>query len=167
MSKTDLRERAPRPQRPDEAPRRRERDRPDRGSSRKRAISRGTAVSLLVLLVAPAAALYRLSYSIDGRILFGYWAAISALTYILYVRDKRKAERDEWRTPELDLPIGELLGGWAAAFFAQRVIRHKISKTTYQWTFWSIVFLHQFVAIDYLLGWSLSRSAVGMLRSLL
>ena len=164
MSKTDLRERAPRPQRNDDVPRRREWERPERRSSRKRAISRGVALSLLLLLVAPAAALYRLSFSIDGRILVGYWAAISALTYILYLRDKRKAERDEWRTPELDLHIGELLGGWAAAFLAQRVIRHKISKTSYQWKFWSIVSAHQFVAMDYLLDWRLTQAAIGLLR---
>ena len=164
MSKTDLRERAPRSPRADDVSRRREQERPERGSSRKRAISRGVALSLLLLLVAPAAAIYRLSDSIDGRTLLGYWATISALTYILYLRDKRKAERDEWRTPELTLHIGEILGGWAAAFLAQRLIRHKISKASYQWKFWLIVFAHQFVAVDYLLDWRLTQAAIGLLR---
>ena len=159
MSRIDLREP---PQRASRAA-----DSSVRRSARKPALSRGAIFGLLLLLVAPAAALYRFSAFFDYRILFGGWIAICGITYILYLGDKRKAQREEWRTPEVHLHISEFLGGWPAAFLAQRLIRHKSSKASYQWKFWSIVALHQFVAIDYLLRWSVTRGAAGMLRSLL
>jgi uncharacterized membrane protein YsdA (DUF1294 family) len=118
------------------------------------------------LLIIPVAVIHRLSASFDFRYLVGYWVAISAITYFLYIRDKRKAERDEWRTPELNLHISELLGGWAAAFVAQRVIRHKISKTKYQWNFWAIVLVHQYVGLDFLVNWNLTRSVMRWIEGL-
>ena len=55
------------------------------------------------------------------------------------------------------LHLTELAGGWAAAFLAQRLYRHKSIKTSYQLSYWVIVLAHQFVAADALLGWKLSR----------
>lgn len=56
--------------------------------------------------------------------------------------DKRSAEKGEWRTPEWKLHSLELLGGFLGSFAAQRICRHKIKKTSYQITFWIIVFSH-------------------------
>jgi uncharacterized membrane protein YsdA (DUF1294 family) len=136
--------------------------RKQRAGDRKRLTGR-TVLLFLVLLIAPGAALYRISAAVDARILIGYLAAISALAWYLYVRDKRNAQRDEWRIPELNLHFVEFLGGWAAAFVVQRVIRHKISKSSYQWRFWFIILLHQYVAADYALDWRLSQGVLGLL----
>ena len=43
-------------------------------------------------------------------------------------------------------------GGWAAAYLAQRLFRHKTAKGSYQLVFWMIVLAHQAVAADYLSG---------------
>jgi uncharacterized membrane protein YsdA (DUF1294 family) len=51
----------------------------------------------------------------------------------------------------------ELLGGWPAAFLAQRYIRHKTKKLSYRITFWLIILFYQYVALDSLLGWKMTR----------
>jgi uncharacterized membrane protein YsdA (DUF1294 family) len=74
-------------------------------------------------------------------------------TCVLYWLDKRKAQRQKWRIPEAVLHISELVGGWASAYWAQRLFRHKNRKLSYQVVFWVIAILHQLLAYDYLDGW--------------
>jgi uncharacterized membrane protein YsdA (DUF1294 family) len=112
------------------------------------------------LLAAPVWALWRISAVLDGAILSGLWAAACLITYVLYWRDKRKAQTGGWRTPEATLHTAEFLGGWPAALLAQRTLRHKVSKRSYQLVFWTIVGVHQYVALDYLLGWKFARTAL-------
>ena len=92
------------------------------------------------------------------------WPA--AATLLAYRSDKRRAESGAWRIPESTLHLAELLGGWPGAFLAQRRFRHKISKTSYQIIFWGIVALHEAFAIDSLVGWRFTQSAVQFIRSL-
>jgi uncharacterized membrane protein YsdA (DUF1294 family) len=115
-------------------------------------------VSLLALLVLPFMALRQLATIFDGRLLAGGAVILSALTFALYRTDKNRAQSSEWRIPESTLHFCELIGGWPGAFIAQRTLRHKISKPSYQFTFWLIVLLHQWLALDSLLGWSMTQS---------
>ena len=94
----------------------------------------------------------------------GYAVVISGITFWLYWSDKRKAVGGEWRTPESVLHLAEILGGWPAAFLAQRALRHKISKTSYQATFWLIVVLHQAVALDSVTGWKMSQEIIRLMQ---
>ena len=89
-----------------------------------------------------------------------YGAVLSALTYWAYAVDKRRAEERLWRLPEARLHLLELLGGWPGAFLAQRRLRHKCSKGSYQVVFWLIVLAYQFAAFDSLQDWQLSRAAL-------
>jgi len=57
------------------------------------------------------------------------------------------------------LHLAELLGGWPGAFLAQRRLRHKCSKVSYQFAFWCIVGLFQLVSTDFILGHRLSAWA--------
>jgi uncharacterized membrane protein YsdA (DUF1294 family) len=84
---------------------------------------------------------------------FGGAVALSALTYFASARDKRKAQRGQWRTPESTLHLLELCGGWPGSFLAQHRFRHKLRKVSYQFTFWLIVAAHEAVAYDFLQGW--------------
>ena len=67
---------------------------------------------------------------------------MSALTFLLYAIDKRKAARSRWRIPENTLHLAELLGGAPGALLAQHFLRHKNRKLNYQVVFWLIVLLH-------------------------
>jgi uncharacterized membrane protein YsdA (DUF1294 family) len=70
------------------------------------------------------------------------YAAMSAVTFLVYVLDKRAARRGDRRTPEAALHALELLGGWPGAFLAQRLVRHKNAKVGYQIVFLLIVAIH-------------------------
>ena len=113
------------------------------------------------LLVLPGLALRQ--HGVDLRWAGGYAFAIGVATYWAYARDKRSAEQGYWRIQEANLHLLELLGGWPGAFLAQRRLRHKCSKRSYQVVFWLIVLAFQFVALDALLHWKLSQAAFGRL----
>jgi uncharacterized membrane protein YsdA (DUF1294 family) len=119
---------------------------------------------LCLLLVIPAWALSRLAPRIDWRVLLGAPVALSTFTFLAYRSDKRRAEAGEWRISESTLHLAGLIGGWPGAFLAQRKFRHKISKTSYQFAFWAVVLLHEFVAIDSLVDWKLTKHMVHVVR---
>ena len=88
----------------------------------------------------------------------GIYGLMSVVCFIAYYRDKRKALRRQWRTPEATLHLIELLGGWPGGLLAQWVLRHKIKKISYQVSFWSIALLHGLVWADVLLGHRMSQA---------
>ena len=88
----------------------------------------------------------------------GVMAVVSAITYGLYADDKNRAVTGAWRVPESSLHLAELLGGWPGAFLAQRRLRHKCSKASYQVVFWFIVVIFQIVAVDLMLDQRLSQA---------
>lgn len=85
-------------------------------------------------------------------LLFGIMGLMSLLTWFAYRSDKRRAGAGEWRIPEKELHLLELLGGWPGAFLAQRRLRHKTRKGSFQFVFIAIVLLHQLLAVDVILG---------------
>lgn len=82
-----------------------------------------------------------LLFAIPIQILYLYLAT-SALTLLLYAKDKWAAKRDAWRTPEGTLHLLSLLGGWPGALIAQQLLRHKSSKQEFQVMFWVTVVLN-------------------------
>jgi len=75
-------------------------------------------------------------------LVLGAYAVMSAVAFIFYALDKRAARLGRPRTSEVTLHLLELLGGWPGAFLAQRLIRHKNAKVSYQIVFWLIVAAH-------------------------
>jgi uncharacterized membrane protein YsdA (DUF1294 family)/cold shock CspA family protein len=73
---------------------------------------------------------------------------ISIATYKLYEYDKRQAIAYGWRVPQTIMYLAEMAGGWPGAFIAQRRLRHKSTKKSYQSIFWGIILLYQVVGID-------------------
>lgn len=123
-------------------------------------------IGLGVLLVLPIYALTRVSAVIDWRFVVGAAVTMSAFAFLAYRSDKRRASTGAWRVPEATLQLTALLGGWPGAFLAQRVYRHKTAKASFQFVFWVIVALHQYLALDSLLGWRLARETGRLVRSL-
>ena len=64
----------------------------------------------------------------------------------------------------VNLHLLELLGGWPGAFLAQRRLRHKCSKGSYQFVFWLIVLGYQFAAYDSLQHWQYSRAGLNWIE---
>jgi len=114
---------------------------------------------LAPLLVAPGIALSRLASRSDWRLVVGCAVGLSIIGFLMYWLDKLRARHGQWRVAETTLHLVALCGGWAGAFLAQRHFRHKTGKLRFQLIFWMIVTLHQFVAVDFLRDWTVSRAA--------
>lgn len=93
------------------------------------------------------------------------YPAMSLVTYILYADDKSRSKRKDWRIREQTLHLCELAGGWLGGFIAQRILRHKSQKKSYQAAFWAIVIIH-YIAWLFLLFWE-GESAIVWLKNTL
>ena len=119
-----------------------------------------------VLLVVPVRAM-----SIPvGRFGYGwivtYMTLVSVLTVLAFRADKEKAKRGAWRIPEKHLHLLESVGGWPSAYIAQRAFRHKIVKEDYQFAYWFIVIVHQYVAFDVMQDWRWTKFIDGLIQTL-
>ena len=89
-----------------------------------------------------------------GKLLFVllllYFAA-SSITFIVYAWDKSAAKNGRWRIQECTLHLLSLAGGWPGALVAQKVLHHKSTKQSFQFTFWGTVVINCGA-----LGWALS-----------
>ncbi|HVJ31261.1 MAG TPA: cold shock and DUF1294 domain-containing protein [Gammaproteobacteria bacterium] len=66
----------------------------------------------------------------------------SGVAFFAYAWDKSSAKNNRWRTPESTLHLFGLLGGWPGALIAQKTLRHKSSKQSFQVRFWGTVALN-------------------------
>ncbi len=103
---------------------------------------------LVALVVLPTLAVAKLP--LDPRFVCVYAVVVSVVTYCFYAYDKAQARSRQRRVSEATLHFLELIGGWPGAFLAQRRLRHKCAKRSYQAFFWIVVLLYQLVALDFL-----------------
>lgn len=66
----------------------------------------------------------------------------SAMAFVLYGVDKRRATNKGPRISERTLHLLSLLGGWPGAHLAQRFFRHKTLKFRFRLIFWLTVAAH-------------------------
>lgn len=90
------------------------------------------------------------------------YLAASLATFVAYARDKSAARNDRWRTQECTLHLLALAGGWPGALAAQRLLRHKSSKRSFQFAFWATV-----VVNGGALAWVFTSSGTATLRATL
>lgn len=67
---------------------------------------------------------------------------MSGVTYLVYAADKAAARFGRYRTPESALHLLEIAGGWPGALLAQRRLRHKTKKRSFQVVFWLCVIVN-------------------------
>ncbi len=102
---------------------------------------------------------------IAGRVpvvVLALYLGASLFAFFAYAFDKSAAARNQWRTQESTLHLFSLLGGWPGALAAQRLLRHKSAKASFQATFWFTVVLNCGA-----LGWLFSPSGARALQSVL
>ncbi|HEY0721851.1 MAG TPA: cold shock and DUF1294 domain-containing protein [Gammaproteobacteria bacterium] len=85
----------------------------------------------------------------------------SVITFLSYAHDKSAARHNQWRMQESTLHLFALVGGWPGALAAQRLLRHKSKKTSFQIVFWFTVLLNGGT-----LGWFFTSSGTEVLRSI-
>ncbi|WP_426416151.1 DUF1294 domain-containing protein [Aestuariirhabdus sp. LZHN29] len=79
--------------------------------------------------------------------------------FALYWKDKSAARNGVWRTSETTLWFAGLIGGWPGALIAQRVLRHKSSKASFQTIFWITVVINMGA-----LGWVFTAEGAAKLQ---
>ena len=102
-----------------------------------------------------------LSHKLPTPIL-GLYLIASTITFFAYALDKSAARNNLWRTQESTLHLFALIGGWPGALAAQRFLRHKSKKQSFQTVFWTTVFINCTA-----LGWFFSSSGTELLHSIL
>lgn len=63
-------------------------------------------------------------------------------TFFAYWQDKYAAQQRRWRIKEGTLHLWSLAGGWAGAWFAQQILRHKSVKASFRTTYRGTVVIH-------------------------
>lgn len=106
----------------------------------------GRIAGVLLVLLLPAN-VFGVLWLAASRHFIPPWVAIlylamSTVTAIAYALDKFRAAKGKWRISEGTLHLFELAGGWPGAFAAQRILRHKTRKLSFQVVFWLIVLSH-------------------------
>ena len=106
------------------------------------------AVAIFLLLVAAIVALGILPWH-----LLWLYLGMSVLAFSFYAWDKSAAQRGGQRTAESTLHMLSLFGGWPGALYAQQLLRHKSSKTSFRVVFWVTLVLNiavlGYLASDY------------------
>ena len=92
----------------------------------------------------------------------GLYLVASLVAFLAYALDKSAARNGQWRTKESTLHLIGLAGGWPGALAAQRLLRHKSRKQSFQIVFWATVILNCCA-----LAWFFSPSGSEALRSML
>jgi len=90
------------------------------------------------------------------------YAAMSAITYVLYGMDKSAARHNQWRIQESSLHLFAFLCGWPGALIAQDHLRHKSVKPQFRFMFWITVVLNLLA-----LAWLLHSGKADALDALL
>lgn len=98
--------------------------------------------TVFMAFVAASACLGKLPVFVPVWYLGASLAAFSA-----YALDKSAAQSGRWRTRESTLHLLGLLGGWPGALVAQKLLRHKTRKRSFQLIFWSSVLLNCTVVV--------------------
>jgi uncharacterized membrane protein YsdA (DUF1294 family)/cold shock CspA family protein len=72
-------------------------------------------------------------------IVVGWHFVLSVITYFVYSKDKKAAQKKHWRIKESTLHLLSLFGGWPGAMIAQSILRHKTKKKEFRVGFWFTV----------------------------
>lgn len=72
----------------------------------------------------------------------GLYTLSSVMAFVAYAVDKHAAQNNLWRVKESHLHLLALIGGWPGAWLAQKTLRHKTKKASFQAAFWVTVALN-------------------------
>jgi uncharacterized membrane protein YsdA (DUF1294 family)/cold shock CspA family protein len=90
------------------------------------------------------------------------YIVLSFVAFFMYAVDKSAARRGAWRLQESTLHLLSLAGGWPGALMAQKILRHKSSKKSFQVAFWFAVFVNLVM-----LAWLFTPVGASALQSLI
>jgi uncharacterized membrane protein YsdA (DUF1294 family) len=81
------------------------------------------------------------------QLLYFYFLATTVISFILVGYDKYLARNKKRRIAESSLLLLALIGGSTGTGFGMWVFKHKTSKRSFLWKFWSIVLFQLLVLL--------------------
>lgn len=93
------------------------------------------------------------SLSLSAVILTIYVCVINLVAFCVYGKDKKRARRSEWRTPESTLFILAIAGGSIGALLAMYIFHHKTRKKAFKIGI-PLILLVQLLLVLALVVWS-------------
>ena len=121
----------------------------DKGTVQAKSLYAFPILEVALLSILPMVGAIHFSLKTGNPLPLILYPLISLASFKLYADDKFHAKQGSWRTPEQTLILCDLAGGWMGGFIAQRRLRHKVSKNSYQMMFWLVVAMHYI----FWLGW--------------
>ena len=121
--------------------------------------------SSVPLVLAAGFVVFVAGAAFAGKVPFavlGLYCSASVVAFVAYALDKSAARNDRWRTQESTLHLFSFVGGWPGALAAQRLLRHKSRKRSFQIVFWLTVVVNCGI-----LAWLFSPSGGRALRTVL
>lgn len=120
------------------------------GSQDRPRVGLGNWIILLSLVLLPLATGLKL---VAAPWIMAAWLLMaSRMSWLQYSFDKERAQAGMARLSEATLLAGDFVGGWPGGFVAQRKLRHKTRKWSYQLRFWLIVAIWQLIAFEVVTG---------------
>ena len=95
-------------------------------------------------------------------VVLGLYLIASTVSFVVYAYDKSAAKGNQWRIAESTLHFWSLIGGWPGALVAQKLLRHKSQKRSFQSAFMATVVLNCVGLV-----WLFSPLGVDAVRSVL
>jgi len=89
-------------------------------------------LSVIYLLALSVLSYYQY---LSANLLIGF-IVINVISFLTYAIDKYRAKKGYWRIKETTLHLMSLVGGWPGAAVAQRWLKHKNRKVTFQIRYW-------------------------------
>ena len=132
------------------------------GEPRSNAAKSGNNILSLLTVVFVAFVASAVFFGRLPFVVLGLYLVASAIAFGAYALDKSAARNDQWRTQESTLHFFALVGGWPGALAAQRLLRHKSRKQSFQTVFWFTVALNCGA-----LGWLMTPAGNEALNSVL
>lgn len=90
------------------------------------------------------------SYKATKIAIIWHLLSINVVTWLAYYDDKKSSISGGWRIPERTLHAFTLIGGTPSAWIAQKKLRHKNRKQSFQLMFW-FIFMLQLAFLGFLL----------------
>lgn len=75
-------------------------------------------------------------------LILAWYIIIGVVTFLMYAKDKKAAQNDQWRTPESTLHLLSIAGGWVGAMVAQTYLRHKSQKPEFRMMYYLTVIIN-------------------------
>lgn len=72
----------------------------------------------------------------------GWYTLLGIGTFVVYAKDKKAANNNQWRTPESTLHLLSIAGGWVGAMVAQTYLRHKSKKPEFRMMYYLTVVIN-------------------------